>query len=127
MLRIFVDDGGALCAVANLIWQDGKTDLVQQTAAKNNYISLIDVTDGPLMAWMQTSGFTQDEIDQIQEPGFMAGESPDNGPDLQLIAEVERKRKRIAAVLKVLEANQQVTLDAMTDEILASPTLLASL
>ena len=38
-LNVFVDDRtGALCAVANLIAQSGHRDLVDQTAASNNFI-----------------------------------------------------------------------------------------
>ena len=44
------------------------TALVDKVAEQNNFIRLADVSQGPLMDWILTSGFTQDEIVAIQEP-----------------------------------------------------------
>jgi hypothetical protein len=51
-----------------MIDKDGKHQLVVDTAAANNQIRLLDVTDGALMDWILTSGFTIEEIDRIQAP-----------------------------------------------------------
>ncbi|HUH03653.1 MAG TPA: hypothetical protein VML75_16775 [Kofleriaceae bacterium] len=67
-LNVFIDEDGHICAAANLIDLDGHGDLVRATAASNNFLVLRDVTSGPLMDWMLTSGFTQEEIALIQEP-----------------------------------------------------------
>ncbi len=67
-LNVFVDTEGHICAAANLINLDGFGALVQRTAAANNYTVLAKVKKGPLMDWMLTSGFTQEEIALIQEP-----------------------------------------------------------
>lgn len=69
-LQTWLDRDGHLCAAATIINMDGQKELVAQTAKTNNNIRLLDVTDGALMDWMLTSGFTIEEIDRIQEPGF---------------------------------------------------------
>lgn len=66
--NIFRDDEGHLCAVANMIWRDGLTDLVDATAEHDNLVRLADVHEGPLHAWVLDSGFTQEEIAMIQVP-----------------------------------------------------------
>lgn len=67
-LNVWQDANGHLCAAATMIDKDGKHDLVTETAATNNQIRLLDVTDGALMDWILTSGFTIEEIDRIQAP-----------------------------------------------------------
>src|SRR5258706_10408535 len=57
-LNVWMDAEGHLCAAATMIDKDGKHDLVMATAKDNNNIRLLDVTTGPLMDWILTSGFT---------------------------------------------------------------------
>lgn len=77
-LNVWKDRDGHLCAAATMIDNDGQHDLVAATAKSNNFIRLLDVTEGPLMDWVLTSGFTIEEIDRIQEPMMMRDEpTPD--------------------------------------------------
>ena len=77
-LNVWKDRDGHLCAAATMIDKDGQHDLVTATAQSNNFIRLLDVTEGPLMDWVLTSGFTIEEIDRIQEPMMMRDEpAPD--------------------------------------------------
>ncbi len=67
-LNVWRDNDGHLCAAATMIYKDGKHALVMKTAETDNNIRLLDVTKGPLLDWMLTSGFTIEEIDRIQAP-----------------------------------------------------------
>lgn len=73
-LNVWRDRDGHLCAAATMIDKDGKHDLVTATAAASNYTRLLDVTEGELMDWILTSGFTIEEIDRIQAPMVMPDE-----------------------------------------------------
>src|SRR5215468_1881850 len=55
-LNVWRDDDGRLCAAATMIDRDGKHALVQTTADTNNNVRLLDVTTGPLLDWILTSG-----------------------------------------------------------------------
>jgi len=70
-LNIWRDAEGHLCAAATMIDKDGKHELVQKTGDTNDFIRLLDVTTGPLLDWMLTSGLTLEEIDRIQAPMIM--------------------------------------------------------
>jgi hypothetical protein len=74
-LNVWRDAEGNFCAAATMIKLSGYDELVIQVAEQNNFIRLADVTQGPLMDWMLTSGLTQDEIVAIQEP-FMPVAEP---------------------------------------------------
>ncbi|HSD90884.1 MAG TPA: hypothetical protein VLB44_25340 [Kofleriaceae bacterium] len=67
-LNVWRDRDGHLCAAATMIDKDGKHDLVNEIARDNNGLRLLDVTEGPMMDWILTSGFTLEEIDRIQAP-----------------------------------------------------------
>src|SRR5262245_37569926 len=67
-LNVWLDPEGHLCAAATIINNGGNADLAMSVPSMNNYLRLIDVTEGPLMDWILTSGFTQAEIAMIQEP-----------------------------------------------------------
>jgi hypothetical protein len=65
---VWRDGDGHLCAAATMIDKDGKHELVDQIAKTQNSLRLLDVTEGALMDWILTSGFTLEEIDRIQAP-----------------------------------------------------------
>jgi hypothetical protein len=122
MLNVFIDSAGHICAAANLIHLDGHKDLVKSTAKKTNYIVLADVKQGPLMDWMLTSGFTQEEIALIQEPYFMDDQvfNPEPGPEPQLTQreiEVERVRGVLLSVHKQLVANSTKSLELVAERL----------
>jgi len=68
MLNVWRDNEDHLCAVANLIAKQGLDDLVDSTASGQNFVKIADVSSGPLIDWVLTSGFTQEEIAMIQWP-----------------------------------------------------------
>jgi hypothetical protein len=67
---MFRDAEGRYCAVANLVHQDGRDDLVEQTVREHNDLAVHDVTDGPMKAWILESGLTQEELERVQLPAM---------------------------------------------------------
>src|SRR6185312_15016454 len=67
IINVWRDDAGDLCAVATMV-NSSDPALVNRVADQNNFIRLGTVTTGPLMDWILASGFTQEEIAQIQLP-----------------------------------------------------------
>lgn len=121
MLNVFVDDDGHICAAANLIARDGQRDLVQRTAAQDNYLRLAEVVGGPLMDWMLSSGFTQEEIARIQEPYmYIDEEQPRRQVQRDLEAEKQRVRTVLLQVARELERNTAASLDLATDRLIAA-------
>jgi hypothetical protein len=130
-LNVWIDNDGHMCAAATMIFRSGAKSLVRQTAKDNNYIRLADVTDGPLMDWILTSGLTHAEVIAIQAP--MVGMPNDRGqefvPGLQdwRIAEDARLRAGYDETLKQLAANKSDSLDAAIDALIWRPDLVAKL
>jgi hypothetical protein len=115
-LNVFRDNEGHLCAVANLINLDGHTSLINATATDDNFIVLASVTEGPLLDWILTSGFTQEEIGMIQVPYMGEFQGPEPVIDEQQLAviraqEVERVRTALLEVHRALTENSQQSLD----------------
>lgn len=123
-LNVFIDGTGAICAAANLIAASGQRALVDATAADDNFLRLADVTDGPLMDWMLTSGLTQDEIAIVQEPYAFVGEQP--SPAV-LATEVGRLREHFAAVDETLRHQRDASLDRAVARLGSRPDLRAAL
>ncbi len=127
-LNVWRDAAGHLCAAATIIDASGHHDLVMRVADQTNFIRLADVTQGPLMDWILTSGFTQDEIAAIQEP-FSPVTRPRLPEDPQIVdarlraAEDARLRAKYAAVDKMLVANQKKSLDVAVDRLMKRPQL----
>jgi len=121
-LNVWRDDDGHLCAAATIIDASGQHDLVSRVADQTNFIRLADVRQGPLMDWILTSGFTQDEIAAIQEP-FMPVERPDQSEQNLRQAENARLRAKYTAVTRMLRANEAKSLDAATDRIMRNRDL----
>ena len=128
-LNVWLDPEGHLCAAATIINNSGNTDLAMSVPSMNNYLKLIDVTEGPLMDWILTSGFTQDEIAMIQEPFVGVRPQPiAEPPDGQRLAEDARLAKRYAVVEKTLKKQRKASLDAAVDRLISeNPELAASL
>jgi hypothetical protein len=110
-MNVWRDSVGNLCAAATMIDKDGQHDLVMDTAKSNNHVRLADVTDGPLLDWMLTSGLTIAEIDRIQAPMVMPNPSELEQRQLQM-AEDARLAKEYAATEKWLAKNEKASLDA---------------
>jgi hypothetical protein len=120
-LNVWRDADGHLCAAATIIDASGQHDLVTRVADQSNFIRLADVKQGPLMDWILTSGFTQEEIAAIQEPFMPVGKSRVE-PDLRT-TENDRLRAKYAAVDKMLVANQKQSLDLAVDRLMKHPQL----
>ena len=64
---IFVDRYGTRCAMAYLIEQSGRGDLVTRVAATHNYARIRDLQADPeLVAWLRENGLTAGEAGLIQ-------------------------------------------------------------
>ena len=69
--HFFKDVAGRYCAVANLVHQDGRDDLVDEVVRTNNALVVADVRTGALHDWILASGLTQEELARIQLPAPM--------------------------------------------------------
>ena len=107
-LNVWRDDAGHLCAAATIINLSGQTALVNRVAEQSNFIKLGDVTSGPLMDWILTSGFTQAEIAMIQEP-YMPVRIPGDDKRLEPARAIDARRRaaettRLAKLYKEIDA-----------------------
>jgi hypothetical protein len=63
----FVDEHGTLCAVAFLIAESGRRDLVDRVAATRNNASVRELaSDSQVVAWLDANGITAYEAGRIQ-------------------------------------------------------------
>lgn len=133
-LNVWIDEEGHLCAAATMIFKSGARSLVRQIGRDDNYIRLADVTSGPVLDWILTSGLTQTEVATIQEP-FMLVPEPEPQPQPVIVRTEPSPRKledqRLAAryreVLGLLAAWKQDSLDAAVDRLASRPDLIATL
>lgn len=124
-LNVWRDREGHLCAAATMIFRSGAKKLVAKVARTDNFVRLADVTDGPLLDWILTSGLTHAEVVAIQEP-FM-GREPELPARDWRTAEDARLRARYAEVTAQLTADRAGSLDAAIDALTTRPDLVAKL
>jgi hypothetical protein len=124
-LNVWRDADGHFCAAATIIRKSGLVDLADRVAEQNNFIRLADVTQGPLMDWILTSGFTQEEIAAIQAPFVPVSEpAQPRIVDANLRkAEDARLRAKYKAVDRMLVASEKKSLDIATDRLMKHPEL----
>jgi hypothetical protein len=129
-LNVWLDEYGHFCAAATIIKLSGEDDLVQATADQNNFIRLADVTQGPLMSWILTSGLTQDEIAAIQEPMMPVTNEPVMEPSQPILVDARMRRienrrliQKYKSVDKQIVKNKSKSLDAATDRLMSNPDL----
>ena len=120
VLNVWRDEAGHLCAAATIIDKDGKHDLVRDTAEKTNNLRLLDVTEGPLLDWMLTSGFTIEEIDRIQAPMVYPDDSFDPA---WRTAEDARLKALYAETDTWLVKHASAGLDSAVKRLMAHPDL----
>jgi len=126
-LNVWRDANGHLCAAATIIDQSGQHELVARVADQNNFIRLGTVEQGPLMDWILSSGFTQDEVAAIQEPFMPVGN--DQEPRRPVIDarkrtnEDARLRARYTAVTRQIVKDEKRSLDLATERLMAHPQL----
>jgi hypothetical protein len=111
--HVWVDELGNLCAAATIIAADWGRDATLQVGAQNNFLRLADVTDGPLLDWIMTSGLTQQEIVAIQEPMVY-----EPGP-----GEIDRLVAVYNSVERQIRSMWDASLDDATDALMARPDL----
>ncbi|MBL9019210.1 MAG: hypothetical protein JNL83_33785 [Myxococcales bacterium] len=128
-LNVWIDEAGNLCAAATIINADGHAELVKIVGSRANFIKLADVTQGPLMDWMLTSGFTKEEIVAIQAPMVFTGDEQrwleeQNRIDEQLrLAETARLKKVYKGVERSIVKNEKRSLEVAVDRLMANPSL----
>ena len=136
MLNVWRDEAGHLCAAATIINASGQAALVAKVAQEDNFIRLADVTDGPLMDWILTSGFTQAEIAAIQEPFSPVMRQQPTEPEPARIVAVDPARRRAedARLLRkyrqveaMLIKDQRASLEIAVDRLMAYPALARQL
>ena len=118
--NIWRDVDGHFCAAATMMLGDSKS-LVVDTANQQNYVKLGEVTSGPLLDWILTSGLTQVEVATIQEP-FEGPREPPRDRSWQ-IAEDARLSKKYARIEKTLRDNDDDSLAQAADRLDAYPAL----
>jgi hypothetical protein len=114
--NIWRDQQGHFCAAATIIRASGELELVDQIAEENNFFRLADVSQGPVMDWILTSGLTQAELVMIQKPTV--------GIDPKLrAAETRRLASLYRDIERKLLAKQRANLDLAVDRLMRQPHL----
>jgi hypothetical protein len=126
-LNVWRDPDGHLCAAATMIDMDGEHALVKQVATTQNNLRLLDVTSGPLMDWMLTSGLTIEEIDMIQAPMVMPNPRERQQDPAWRMAEDRRLRTLYVQIDGFLVKHQQQSLATAVDRLMAHPALASRL
>ena len=132
-LNVWIDEEGHMCAAATMIFRSGARSLVRQVGRDDNYIRLGDVTTGPVMDWILTSGLTQTEVATIQEPFMGPVEPPHPAPQpiarkpSPRVLEDQRLAARYGEVLDLLASSQAASLDAAIDRLATRPDLIATM
>jgi len=137
MLNVWSDAEGHLCAVATLVSDDGRNDLVYAIGADQNFVRIADVASGPLYDWSLTSGFTQEELAMIQYPNWAEDDPVGYAKAMREQRQQERARKRedqrLAAGYLATERTLKQTrvrdagLDVAVARLAARPELAAAL
>ena len=128
-LNVWIDETGNLCAAATIIHADGHAELVKVVGERANFIKLGDVTEGPLMDWMLTSGFTKEEVVAIQRPMRYTGaeqrilDQQDRVDEQRRLAEAKRLTKLYKQIERSIVKNEKKSLDLAVDRLMANPSL----
>jgi hypothetical protein len=98
----FIGPNQSLCALAYLIAQSGRRDLVDQVARDNNHLCVADVKSGPVMEWIRQSGLTFEECVLIQQPSREPVRKEDPNPEVRRIqAHLDRVEEKLVRETKV--------------------------
>jgi hypothetical protein len=128
--HFLIDDHGTLCAVANLIAQDGHRDLIVVASRTDNGLLFGEVKSGPIHDWILTSGFTQEEIARIQVPAPYVGPAPEIRPQDPINPEpspLELANAKVRDYLIAIEAElrSNAGIDTALSRLQARPELVA--
>jgi hypothetical protein len=145
LANIWQDEQGHFCAAATIIRMSGETALVDRIAEENNFFRIADVSQGPVMDWILTSGLTQAELVMIQKPFMPVAERPDayrptvetpDGPVTQLTTPINPKlraneTRRLAKLYRQIEQKlvkaQRANLERAVDRLMQRPDLVRQL
>ncbi|CAN5572314.1 hypothetical protein BH11MYX1_BH11MYX1_20020 [soil metagenome] len=135
-LNVWRDTDDHLCAVATLVHLDGNDELVETIASADNFVKTSTLTDGPLIDWVLTSGFTQEEVVMIQAPTeeYLDAQEAQQRAEARRIKRVlAREDKRLARVYKTVETTLETDriadagLELATERLAQHPELAARL
>ncbi len=136
MVNVWRDPQAHLCAVATLVHLDGKDAMVETIAKDQNSIQTANLTDGPLVDWIMTSGFTQEEVVMIQAPteaDVEMMEAQERAEKRRIKRWLAREDNRLASVYKTIETTLETGriadagLDLATARLAQHPELAAAL
>lgn len=106
-LNVWKDADNHLCAVATMVHDTGNDELVDTVASAENFVKTANLENGPLMDWVLTSGFTQEEIVMIQAPSeadVRMMEARELAEQRKLQRALAREDRRLARIYKTVEA-----------------------
>jgi hypothetical protein len=138
LLNVWRDEDGHFCAAATIMVKSGNEALAIKHSDDNNFIRLADVEQGPVMDWILTTGFTQEELVSIQKP-FMGVAKRPIAPSQPVAmplppvkpaidarlrkAETARLLAKYKVVDKQLTAKQKKSLELAVDRLMQHPAL----
>lgn len=129
-LNVWRDQDGHFCAAATIIRMSGMTELVDKVAEQNNFIRLADVSQGPLMDWILTSGLTQEELVAIQKPFMPVTEKPEIAPAKPIAVDARMRAAetaRLRAIYRTVEhdivKNEKRDVELAVDRLMKHPDL----
>lgn len=125
-LNVWQDPRGHFCAAANLVVKSGNRALADKVAEQTNFLKLGEVTQGPVMDWILTSGFTQDEIAMIQEPYMPVRKTAVVDAQMRR-AENARLHALYKQIAARLEQQTSASLDAAAARLMKTPALAREL
>ncbi|MBA3393773.1 MAG: hypothetical protein H0T89_14085 [Deltaproteobacteria bacterium] len=132
--NVWRDQDGRFCAAATIIRASGQIELVDRIAEENNFIRLADVTQGPVMDWILTSGFTQAELVVIQKPFSPVTSFPDITPTRPIVVDARLRAaetRRLARLYRQIEAklarSGKASIEAALDRLLKQPLVAQQL
>lgn len=129
LANVWRDQQGHYCAAATIIRASGALELVDSIAETDNAFRIADVTQGPVMDWILTSGLTQAELVLIQRPFRPVAIAPEAEPQHVAIdptlraAETRRLAKRYREIERTLVRQQRASLEAAVDRLMQHPHL----
>jgi len=134
LANVWRDQDGHYCAAATIIRASGQEALVARVAEQDNFIKLADVTSGPLLDWILTSGLTQAEVALIQRPFQPVVRRPVPQPERPVPVEADLRAaetRRLAALYAEIEAKlvarQKGSIEQALDRLMQRPQLAAAL
>jgi hypothetical protein len=134
LANVWRDQQGHYCAAATIIRASGAVALVEQIAEDNNFFRIADVTQGPVMDWILTSGLTQAELVMIQKPFRPVTARPELDPPTTVAisptlraAETRRLAKLYRDIEQRLVKKQRANLELAVDQLMKQPLLAQQL